>query len=83
MRREAPEKPEWLVLVEGELGVRKGADASAVNSPRVVQLFADAGFSGIKQDSVVWRAAVVGAMLKGRTTMLTILCWVCTEVRQP
>ena len=61
-RREAPEKPGWLVLAEGELGVREGAGAA--NNPRVVQLFADAGFSGIKQDSVAWCAAAVGAMLK-------------------
>jgi uncharacterized protein (TIGR02594 family) len=50
------------VLAEGELGVREGAGAA--NNPRVVQLFADAGFSGIKQDSVAWCAAAVGAMLK-------------------
>ncbi|MGN7126202.1 hypothetical protein [Methylorubrum populi] len=50
-RREAPEKPGWLALIEGELG---GCDdAGADNNPRVVQLFADASFSGIKQDSVV------------------------------
>jgi len=61
-RREAPEKPGWLVLAECELGVREGQGAA--NNPRVVQLFADAGFSGIKQDSVAWCAAAVGAMLK-------------------
>ncbi|MFF8799535.1 MULTISPECIES: TIGR02594 family protein [unclassified Methylobacterium] len=61
-RREAPDKPGWLVLAEGELGVREGA--GAISNPRVVQLFADAGFSGITQDSVVWCAAAVGAMLK-------------------
>ena len=54
-RREAPEKPGWLILAEGELGVRESAGAA--NNPRVVQLFADAGFSGIKQDSVAWCAA--------------------------
>lgn len=36
----------------------------AANNPRVVQFFADAGFSGIKQDSVAWCAAAVGAILK-------------------
>lgn len=61
-RREAPEKPGWHVLAEGEIGVRAGAGAA--NNPRVVQLFADAGFSGTKQDSVAWCAAAVGAMLK-------------------
>ncbi|WP_407069908.1 peptidoglycan-binding protein [Methylorubrum extorquens] len=59
-RREAPEKPGWLVLAEGELGVREGAG----NNPRVVKLFATAGFSGIKQDSFAWCAAAVAAMLK-------------------
>lgn len=34
------------------------------NAPRVVQRFADAIFSSIKQDSVAWCAAAVGAMLK-------------------
>lgn len=34
------------------------------NAPRVVQRFADAIFSGIKQDSVAWCAAAVGAMLQ-------------------
>ena len=48
------------MLAEGGLGVREGA----ANNPRVVQLFADAGFSGMKQDSVTWCAAAVGAMLK-------------------
>lgn len=37
--------------------------AGAANNPLVVKLFADAGFSGINQDSVAWCAAV-GAMLK-------------------
>ncbi|GEL44038.1 hypothetical protein MEX01_46290 [Methylorubrum extorquens] len=59
-RREAPEKPGWLVLAEGELGVREGAG----NNPRVVKFFATAGFSGIKQDSFAWCAAAVAAMLK-------------------
>ncbi|WIU42104.1 TIGR02594 family protein [Methylorubrum extorquens] len=60
--REASEQPGWLVLAEGELGVRGGAGAA--NNPRVVKLFADAGFSCIKQDSVAWCAAAVGGMLK-------------------
>ncbi|WHQ70364.1 TIGR02594 family protein [Methylorubrum extorquens] len=50
------------MLAEGELAVREGA--SAANNPRVVKLFADADFSGIKQDSVAWCAAAFGAMLK-------------------
>jgi hypothetical protein len=50
------------VLEEGEFGVREGAGA-AKNS-RVVQLFADAGFSSIKQVSAACCSAAVGAMLK-------------------
>ncbi|MGW5839829.1 TIGR02594 family protein [Methylorubrum extorquens] len=61
-RREVPEKPGGLVLAEGELGVRE--DAGAGNNPRVVKLFAAAGFCGIKQNSFAWCAAAVGAMLK-------------------
>lgn len=60
-RRADPGKPAWLVLAEGELGVREGKDVE--NNPRVVKLFADAGFPGIKRDSVAWCAAAVGAML--------------------
>lgn len=60
-QRAPVERPGWLILAEGELSVREGAGAA--NNPRVVKLFADAGFSGIKQDSVAWCAAAVGAML--------------------
>ena len=56
------DKPGWLVLVEA-LNRLKEAPGAA-NNPQVVKLFADAGFSGIKQDSVAWCAAAVGAMLK-------------------
>lgn len=61
-KRAEPDQPGWLTLAAGELGVKEGAGAA--NNPRVVQLFADAGFAGIKQDSVAWCAAAVGAMLK-------------------
>lgn len=54
--------PPWLVLARAEIGVREGR--AAANNARVVKLFADAGFPGIKQDSVAWCAAAVGAMLK-------------------
>ncbi|TXN23979.1 TIGR02594 family protein [Methylobacterium sp. WL9] len=60
-RRVEVEKPGWLVLAEGELGVKEGPGAA--NNPRVVKLFADAGFPGIKTDSTAWCAAAVGAML--------------------
>ena len=60
-KRAEPDQPGWLVLAAAELGVKEGPGAA--NNPRVVQLFADAGFAGIKQDSVAWCAAAVGAML--------------------
>ena len=41
--------------------MREGPGAS--NNPRVVKLFADAGFPGVKTDSTAWCAAAVGAML--------------------
>ncbi|MCJ2080767.1 TIGR02594 family protein [Methylobacterium sp. J-090] len=61
-KRAEPEQPGWLTLAAAEIGVKEGAGAA--NNPRVVQLFADAGFAGIRQDSVAWCAAAVGAMLK-------------------
>lgn len=56
-----PDETPWLILAAGELGVKEGK--GGLNNPRVVKLFADAGFAGIKQDSVAWCAAAVGAML--------------------
>lgn len=61
-KRAEPDQPGWLTLAAAEIGVKEGPGAA--NNPRVVQLFADAGFPGIKQDSVAWCAAAVGAMLK-------------------
>ncbi|MGE7418760.1 TIGR02594 family protein [Methylobacterium tarhaniae] len=61
-RRAEPEQPAWLALAAHEVGVREGAGSA--NNPRVVQLFADAGFPGIKTDATAWCAAAVGAMLK-------------------
>lgn len=61
-KKAEPDEPAWLTLAAFELGVKEGK--GALNNPRVVALFADAGFPGIKQDSVAWCAAAVGAMLK-------------------
>lgn len=61
-KRAEPDQPGWLTLAAAELGVKEGPGAA--NNPRVVHLFADAGFAGIRQDSVAWCAAAVGAMLK-------------------
>jgi uncharacterized protein (TIGR02594 family) len=60
-RRAAPAEPGWLSLARAELGVREAPGAA--NNARVVRLFADAGFPGIKTDSTAWCAAAVGAML--------------------
>jgi uncharacterized protein (TIGR02594 family) len=59
--RNIPQEPGWLTLARAEIGIREGKGAA--NNARVVRLFADAGFPGIKQDSVAWCAAAVGAML--------------------
>lgn len=61
-KKAEPDQPGWLTLAAAEVRVKEGAGSA--NNPRVVQLFADAGFAGIKQDSVAWCAAAVGAMLK-------------------
>ena len=60
-RREAPEKPGWLVLAEALNGLKEAPGAK--NNPEVVKLFADAGFPGIKTDSTAWCAALIGAVL--------------------
>jgi len=61
-RREAPEKPGWLVLAEALNGLKEAPGAK--NNPEVVKLFADAGFPGIKTDSTAWCAAFVNAVLE-------------------
>lgn len=60
-QRADPGTPKWLALAKAELGVKEGPGAA--NNPRVVKLFADAGFPGVTQDSVAWCAAAVGAIL--------------------
>lgn len=54
--------PPWLKEAAKNLGVVEGPGAK--DNPIVVKYYADAGFSGIKHDSVAWCAAFVGAMLK-------------------
>lgn len=54
--------PPWLKEAAKNLGVVEGPGAK--DNPVVVKYYADAGFSGIKHDSVAWCAAFVGAMLK-------------------
>lgn len=45
-----------------ERGVVEGP--GELNNPRVVAYYRDAGFGGVKHDSVPWCAAFLGAMLK-------------------
>ena len=54
--------PPWLALARADLGTREGAGKA--NNPDVLEYFRDAGFPGIREDSVAWCAAFVGAMLE-------------------
>jgi uncharacterized protein (TIGR02594 family) len=46
---------------QGEIGTKEWAKG---DNPEVVEYYAESGNAGIKQDSVAWCAAFVGAMLK-------------------
>ncbi|BAQ44413.1 TIGR02594 family protein [Methylobacterium aquaticum] len=61
-RRVEPEQPAWLALAAHEIGTHEGIGKA--NNPTVVRYFADAGFSGVKDDATAWCAAFVGAMLQ-------------------
>lgn len=54
--------PPWLKLAYEQMGTREAAGAA--NSPAVLGYFTDAAHPEIRQDSVPWCAAFVGAMLK-------------------
>ena len=54
--------PKWLAEAQRCIGIKEGPGAA--NNPAVVKMYAEAGHSGIKHDSVAWCAAFVGAMLK-------------------
>ena len=60
-KKAEPDQPAWLTLAGDEVGTVEGIGKS--NNPKVIRYFADAGFSGIKDDAVAWCAALVGAML--------------------
>ncbi|KQO43038.1 NlpC/P60 family protein [Methylobacterium sp. Leaf85] len=60
-KRAEPDQPAWLTLAADEVGTVEGIGKS--NNPKVIRYFADAGFTGIKDDSVAWCSAFVGAML--------------------
>lgn len=57
-----PTEPPWLAVARAEIGTREGAGPA--DEPRVLAYFRDAGFPGIRADSVAWCAAFVGAMLR-------------------
>lgn len=60
-RRAEPEQPAWLALAAHEIGTKEGIGKA--NNPTVLAYFKDAGFGGIREDSVAWCAALVGAVL--------------------
>ena len=55
-------EPKWMELARAELGTKETEGSG--NNPRVVSYFADAGEPGVREDSVAWCSAFVGAMLK-------------------
>lgn len=54
--------PRWYREAHALIGLREAVGKQ--NNPEVVKLYAEAGHSGIKQDSVSWCAAFVCAMLE-------------------
>lgn len=54
-------EPPWLTFARKDLGLREGV--GDLDNPKVVAMYAEAGFPGIKHDSVAWCAAAVGAWL--------------------
>jgi uncharacterized protein (TIGR02594 family) len=51
----------WMDLAKSYIGTKEGVDEK--NNPIIVNFYKLAGHSGIKQDSVPWCAAFVGAVL--------------------
>ena len=56
-----PNDPPWLVEAFKLLGLTEGKGAA--DNPAVLALYAQAGFAGVKADSIAWCAAFKGAML--------------------
>lgn len=54
--------PKWYDLARKEIGTKEVPGKG--DNPKVVRYYADAGFSGIKHDSVAWCAAFANAMLE-------------------
>ena len=55
-------EPRWLTIARQDLGVVEVK--GKLSNPRIVEMFKEAGFSGIKDDSVAWCAAALGSWLK-------------------
>lgn len=55
-------EPAWLTLARADIGITeiKGPKHNA----RILQMFKDAGFAGIKEDETAWCAAALGSWLK-------------------
>lgn len=55
-------EPKLLSIARADLGLREIPGAR--HNPRIVEMFAEAGFSGVKDDGTAWCAAAVGSWLK-------------------
>lgn len=55
-------KPEYYRIAESLLGTKEGAGAA--NNPVIVQMYADVGQPGVKDDATAWCAAFVGSCLE-------------------
>lgn len=62
MYADRTQPPPWLVAAEHAIGVREIAGAE--HNDDIVSYFAEAGFSGIKDDETAWCAAFANAMVK-------------------
>lgn len=55
-------EPRWLTIARKDLGVTEMKGSR--HHPRVVEMFKEAGFSGIKDDETPWCAAAIGSWLR-------------------
>lgn len=55
-------KPEYYRIAESLLGTKEGPGAA--NNPVIVQMYADVGQPGVREDAVAWCAAFVGSCLE-------------------
>lgn len=61
-RAEQPEALPWMAIAKEYLGTKE--ISGAVDNPKIVELFALAGHSWVKDDETAWCAAYVGGVLK-------------------